>query len=196
LPLGSTPRFDDRGLLAAVLVDAHTGEVLTLAYMNAESLQKTRETRQTWLYSRSRQELWHKGATSGHTQEVLSLSLDCDQDALVVRVVPHGPACHEGTRSCFAQPAGGVLVALDDVLADRAAHLPEKSYTTSLLRDDNKRMKKIGEEAAELLRALHVGDEDAVAEEAADVIFHVAVALRARGVSLARVMEKLRERAR
>lgn len=196
LPLEGTPRFDDKGLLPAVLVDAATGEVLTLAYMNAESLERTRTTRETWLWSRSRQELWHKGATSGHTQEVVSLSLDCDADAVVVRVLPHGPACHTGARSCFHAPAGGAMLALDDVLAARARDLPSGSYTTSLLQDDNKRMKKIGEEAAELLRALHVLDDDAVAEEAADLIFHVAVALRARNVSLTRVLEKLRARAK
>jgi imidazoleglycerol phosphate synthase cyclase subunit/phosphoribosyl-ATP pyrophosphohydrolase len=196
LPLDGTPKFDDKGLLPAILVDAASGEVLTLAYMNAESLARTRETHETWLFSRSRNELWHKGATSGHTQEVLSLSLDCDADALVVRVLPRGPACHNGTRSCFASPAGGAMVLLDDVLAARARDLPEKSYTAQLLKDDNKRIKKIGEETAELLRALHVLDDDAVAEEAADLIFHVAVALRARGVPLAKVLEKLRARAR
>lgn len=196
LPLEGMPRFDDKGLLPAILVDASSGEVLTLAYMNAESLEKTRTTRETWLWSRSRQELWHKGATSGHTQEVVSLALDCDGDALVVRVLPHGPACHEGTRSCFRGMAGGAMVALDDVLASRAERRPPGSYVSSLLADDNKRNKKLGEEMAELIRALHVLDDDAVAEEAADVLFHVAVALRARGVPLARVMDKLRGRAR
>lgn len=196
LPLEGTPRFDDRGLLPAVLVHAATGEVLTLAYMDAEALARTRASRQTWLFSRSRSALWHKGATSGHTQEVLSLTLDCDADAVVVRVLPHGPACHTGARSCFRAPAGGALVALDDVLEARARDLPPGSYTTRLLRDDNMRAKKIGEEAAELLRALHVLDDDAVAEEAADVIFHVAVALRARGIPLARALDKLRERTR
>ena len=194
LPLRGAPKLDERGLLPAILVDAASGEVLTLAYMNHEALERTRRSRQTWLFSRSRNALWHKGATSGHTQSVISLALDCDGDAIVVRVLPHGPACHTGARSCFTAPAGGALVALDEVLADRAARMPEKSYTTELLRDDNKRIKKLGEELAELIRALHVGTDDDVIEEAGDLVYHVAVALRGRGISLHGVMERLRRR--
>ena len=193
-PAGAVPRFDALGLLPAILTDAATGEVLTLAYMNAESWQQTVSTGETWLWSRSRQELWHKGATSGHTQEVLSLSLDCDQDAVVVRVKPRGPACHTGARSCFASPAGGALVRLDDVLADRASHMPPTSYTVKLLLDENKRTKKLGEELAELLRALYVGSDDDVSEETADLLYHAAVCLRARGISLTSVMQKLLDR--
>ncbi|MBM4280247.1 MAG: imidazole glycerol phosphate synthase subunit HisF [Deltaproteobacteria bacterium] len=201
LPAGASPTFDAQGLLPAVLVDADSGEVLTLAYMNADSWQRTRATGETWLYSRSRGALWHKGATSGHTQQVVSLALDCDHDAVVVRVRPRGPACHEGWRSCFAptattSAAGGALVALDDVLAARAASRPAGSYTTALLGDENKREKKLGEELVELLRALHKGSDDDVVDEAADLFFHVAVALRARGVPLARVLARLGERAR
>ena len=197
---GGAPRFDAAGLLPTVLVDAATGEVLTLAYSNATSWQKMLTTGETWLWSRSRQSLWHKGATSGHTQRVHSVTLDCDQDAAVVRVEPHGPACHTGARSCFGasgpSTAGGALVALDDVLADRAQTRPPGSYTTTLLDNDNKRLKKLGEELIELVGALHVGSDDDVVEEASDVIFHVAVALRARGIPLSRVMQKLAERAR
>jgi imidazoleglycerol phosphate synthase cyclase subunit/phosphoribosyl-ATP pyrophosphohydrolase len=201
LPAGATPRFAADGLLPAVLVDADGGEVLTLAYMNAESWRQTRQTGETWLYSRSRGALWHKGATSGHTQQVVSLALDCDRDAVVVRVRPRGPACHEGWRSCFAPTgttsrAGGALTALDDVLAARARVRPAGSYTTTLLEDENKREKKLGEELVELLRALHRGSDDEVVDEAADLLFHVAVALRARGLPLSRVLEKLGERAR
>jgi imidazoleglycerol phosphate synthase cyclase subunit/phosphoribosyl-ATP pyrophosphohydrolase len=200
-PADAVPRFDAQGLLPAVIVDADSGEVLTLAYMNAESWARTRRSGETWLWSRSRGELWHKGATSGHTQQVVSLALDCDADAVVVRVRPNGPACHEGWRSCFAPPpspsrAGGALVALDDVLASRAATRPAGSYTTTLLSDENKREKKLGEELVELLRALHKGSDDEVVDEAADLLFHVAVALRARGLSLQRVMEKVGARAR
>jgi imidazoleglycerol phosphate synthase cyclase subunit/phosphoribosyl-ATP pyrophosphohydrolase len=193
-PDGATPRFDATGLLPAVIVDAVTGEVLTVAYMNEEAWRRTRETGETWLWSRSRNALWHKGETSGHTQRVVSLTLDCDADAVVVRVHPHGPACHQGTRSCFQGPAGGALVRLDDVLADRAARRPTGSYTAKLLADDNARIKKLGEELAELLRALHVGDDAACAAEAADLVYHVAVALRARGVPLARVLAALAAR--
>lgn len=196
LQLRGTPRFDERGLLPAILIHAATGEVLTLAYMNREALERTCASRETWLFSRSRSALWHKGATSGHTQEVVSVALDCDADALVVRVLPRGPACHTGARSCFDHDAGGSVVALDDTLESRARDLPAGSYTTQLLRDDNRRMKKIGEEAAELLRALHVLGDDAVADEAADLLFHVAVALRARGIPFAAALEKLRMRAK
>jgi phosphoribosyl-ATP pyrophosphohydrolase/phosphoribosyl-AMP cyclohydrolase len=169
--------------------------------MNADSWQRTRASGETWLWSRSRGELWHKGATSGHTQQVVSLALDCDRDAVVVRVRPRGPACHEGWRSCFAPSsttshAGGALVALDDVLAARASTRPAGSYTTTLLSDENKREKKLGEELVELLRALHKGTDDDVIDEAADLMFHVAVALRARGLPLQRVLEKLGARAR
>ena len=202
---GGAPRFDAAGLLPTVLVNAATGEVLTLAYSNAASWRRMLASGETWLWSRSRGALWHKGATSGHTQRVVSVVVDCDNDAAVVRVSPHGPACHTGARSCFGAAddgrvspslAGGTLVALDDVLAARDRERPAGSYTTTLLGDDNKRMKKLGEELVELVRALHVGSDDDVVEEASDVFFHVAVALRARGIPLARVMQKLAERAR
>jgi imidazoleglycerol phosphate synthase cyclase subunit/phosphoribosyl-ATP pyrophosphohydrolase len=197
---GGAPRFDDRGLLPTVLVDAATGEVLTVAFSNDESWRRMLASGETWLWSRSRGALWRKGATSGHTQRVVSVALDCDRDAAVVRVAPAGPACHNGTRSCFTHPgpslAGSALVALDDVLASRAVERPAGSYTTQLLTDDNKRMKKLGEELVELVRALHVGEDDEVVEEASDLFFHVAVALRARGIPLSRVAHKLLERAR
>ena len=186
--------FDEKGLIAAIVVDAATGEVLTLAYMNAESLQKTRDSNQTWFFSRSRQQLWHKGETSGHFQKVVSIAADCDQDALVVRVIPSGPACHLGTPSCWEGPRGGALSELDRVLESRAASKPEGSYTTRLLGDENLRIKKIGEEAAELIHALLTGTEARAAEEAADLLYHVAVALRARGISFAEVTRVLQRR--
>ncbi len=194
LPLAGTPKLDAAGLLPAVIVDAASGEVLTVAFMNDEALRRTREHKETWLFSRSRGALWRKGATSGHTQRVVSLALDCDGDAVVVRVVPAGPACHEGTRSCFRGPAGGALVALDDILASRAKERPAGSYTVQLLDDDNKRTKKLGEETAELIRALYVGSDADVVEEASDLLYHVAVALRARGISLKDVAAKLLDR--
>jgi phosphoribosyl-ATP pyrophosphohydrolase/phosphoribosyl-AMP cyclohydrolase len=184
-------KWDEQGLVPAIVVDAATGQVLTLAYMNAESLTRTESSGETWFWSRSRKELWHKGATSGNTQRVVSIAEDCDSDALVVRVIPSGPACHEGTPSCWTGPSGGALVLLDGVLPQRAKELPEASYTTRLLKDENLRIKKLGEECAELIRALLTGPDDRAAEEAADLLYHVAAALRARGISLSAVQSQL-----
>lgn len=189
-------RFGPDGLVPAIVLDAITGEVLTLAYMNAESLGRTLVSGETWFWSRSRQALWHKGETSGHTQRVVSLALDCDQDALVVRVVPRGPACHRDTRSCWDADAGGALVALDDTLRRRKEALPEGSYTTRLYGDENLRMKKIGEEAVELVHAALTGADERLSEEAADVIYHVAVVLHARGLSLRDALGVLEARRR
>jgi phosphoribosyl-ATP pyrophosphohydrolase/phosphoribosyl-AMP cyclohydrolase len=188
------PRWDAAGLIPAIVVDAASGEVLTLAYMNAESLAKTQSSGETWFWSRSRKELWHKGATSGNTQKVVSIAMDCDQDALVVRVIPSGPACHNGTRTCFDGASGGIWSALDEVLQQRDQERPEGSYTTRLLSDENLRTKKIGEEAAELIHALLKGTDERAVEETADLLFHAAVALRARGISLQAVSRKLLER--
>lgn len=197
---GGEPVFDRDGLLPTILVDAATGEVLTFAFSSVESWRRMRATGETWLWSRSRKELWRKGATSGHTQRVRSIALDCDRDAAVVRVEAHGPACHTGARSCFCQAgpsrAGSSLVTLDDVLAQRQRERPAGSYTTQLLADDNKRMKKLGEELVEFVRALHVGSTDDVIEEASDLLFHMAVALRAKALTLKDVSHKLLDRAR
>jgi phosphoribosyl-AMP cyclohydrolase / phosphoribosyl-ATP pyrophosphohydrolase len=187
-------RWDSAGLVPAIVVHAATGEVLTLAYMDAESLAKTQSSGETWFWSRSRQALWHKGETSGNTQKVVSLALDCDQDALVVRVLPSGPACHNGTRTCFDGPSGGIVSGLDDTLAKRAKDKPTGSYTTKLLDDENLRIKKIGEEAAELIHALLTGTDERAADEAADVLYHAAVGLRARGIPLEAVMQRLLSR--
>ncbi|HZH02822.1 MAG TPA: bifunctional phosphoribosyl-AMP cyclohydrolase/phosphoribosyl-ATP diphosphatase HisIE [Myxococcaceae bacterium] len=189
-------RYDAQGLAPAVVVHAATGEVLTVAYVNEASLQKTLDSQETWFWSRSRQELWHKGATSGNTQKVVSVTADCDEDAVVVRVLPQGPACHRNTPTCFEGPTGGALAELDAVLAERAAKMPEGSYSAKLLKDENLRIKKIGEESAELIHALLQGSDERAVEEAADVVYHVAVALRARGLSLARLQEELLKRAR
>ncbi len=184
-------KWDDRGLAPAVVINASTGEVLTLAYMNAEALEKTRATGETWFWSRSRKALWHKGATSGNTQRVASIAADCDLDALLVRVIPNGPACHLGTSSCFGAEAGGILTILDDVLESRATKLPDKSYTTTLLRDENLRIKKLGEECAELILALSKENPEGSVNEAADLIFHIGVSLRAKGLKLSDVASVL-----
>jgi phosphoribosyl-ATP pyrophosphohydrolase/phosphoribosyl-AMP cyclohydrolase len=193
--------FDDKGLVPAVVQDARTGEVLMLAWMNAEALEKTRTTGKATFWSRSRGELWVKGATSGNAQAVKSVSTDCDQDAVLVRVEPAGPACHTGARSCFfetllegAPTPGETLGQLELVLRERRTNPPQGSYVAKLLADEALRHKKIGEEAAELITASLRGKRDEIAHEAADLIFHALVLLQAHGMGLAEVAEELRKR--
>jgi phosphoribosyl-AMP cyclohydrolase / phosphoribosyl-ATP pyrophosphohydrolase len=182
--------FDERGLVPCVVQDWHTGEVLTLAYMNAASLALTRETGEMHFFSRSRQELWRKGATSGNTQKVKSIRYDCDGDALLALVEPAGPACHTGERTCFhrGELAPGApyetLPSLERTIAARAALRPEGSYTTKLLGDPRLAETKVEEEAEEVVRAVRDESDQRVAEEAADLIYHLAVLLRGRGLSL------------
>jgi phosphoribosyl-ATP pyrophosphohydrolase/phosphoribosyl-AMP cyclohydrolase len=183
--------FDERGLVPCVVQDWRTGEVLTLAYMNEDALRLTRETGEMHFFSRSRLELWHKGATSGNTQTVKAIRYDCDRDALLALVEPAGPACHTGERSCFhngetthAAPHE-VLPILERTIADRAATRREGSYTARLLNDPELARAKVREEAAEVTRASEEESDERVAEEAADVLYHLAVLLRARGLSLA-----------
>jgi phosphoribosyl-AMP cyclohydrolase / phosphoribosyl-ATP pyrophosphohydrolase len=183
--------FDDRGLVPCIVQDWHSGEVLTLAYMNAEALRRTRETGEMHFYSRSRQTLWHKGETSGNTQAVKAIRYDCDGDALLALVEPIGPACHTGERSCFHQgeltPTAPheSLPTLERTIAERAATRPQNSYTTRLLGDPQYAGAKVQEEAEEVVRAAREESDERVAEEAADVIYHLAVLLRGRGLSLA-----------
>jgi phosphoribosyl-AMP cyclohydrolase / phosphoribosyl-ATP pyrophosphohydrolase len=182
--------FDERGLVPCIVQDARSGEVLTLAYMNAESLQLTRETGEMHFFSRSRQELWHKGATSGNTQALRALRIDCDGDALLALVEPAGPACHTGERTCFyrgdLKPAAPyeVLPTLERTIASRAAERPDGSYTASLLADPERIGDKVQEEAEEVARAARQESDERVSEEAADVLYHLAVLLRGRGLSL------------
>src|SRR3954453_1031840 len=193
-------RFDERGLVPCVVCDWRTGEVLTLAYMNAESLRLTRESGEMHFFSRSRQELWHKGETSGNVQTLKALRYDCDADALLALVEPSGPACHTGERTCFhngdltAAPSE-VLPALERVLADRAENRPDGSYTVELLDDPKRIGEKVEEEAGGVASAAREESDERVAEEAADVLYHLAVLLRSRGLSLAdaeRVLDGLR----
>jgi phosphoribosyl-AMP cyclohydrolase / phosphoribosyl-ATP pyrophosphohydrolase len=183
--------FDERGLVPCIVQDWGTGEVLTLAYMNAESLHLTRETGEVHFFSRSRQELWHKGATSGNTLTVKSIRYDCDADALLALVDPAGPACHTGERSCFHRgdlvpgAAFETLPVLERTIAERAATRPESSYTAKLLADPQLAGAKVQEEAEEVVRAAREESDERVAEEAADVLYHVAVLLRGRGLTLA-----------
>lgn len=184
-------RYDDRGLVPCVVQDWRTGEVLTLAYMNRDALRLTRETRQMHFFSRSRQELWHKGASSGYTQTLRSIRYDCDADALLALVDPAGPACHTGERSCFHRgeldPAApfDVLAHLERTIAERQTERRAGSYTVSLLEDPALAQAKVREEADEVARAAAGETDDRLAEEAADVIYHLAVLLRGRGLTLA-----------
>lgn len=188
-------RFDENGLAPAIIQHALTGEVLMVAYMNAQSLQKTVETGRTWFFSRSRKQLWNKGETSGHFQEVVSMEADCDSDSLLVRVLPHGPSCHNLTRSCFPNSAPSLL-ALDDVLAQRMAVTEPSGYTHKLLADENLRLKKLGEETVELVMALVQKDKARAIEEAGDVLYHLLVALRAAGANLETLLAALAARAK
>jgi phosphoribosyl-AMP cyclohydrolase / phosphoribosyl-ATP pyrophosphohydrolase len=194
--------FDERGLVPCVVQDWESGEVLTLAYMNAEALARTRESGELHLWSRSRQELWHKGATSGNTQAVRALRYDCDTDAVLALVVPAGPACHTGERTCFHQGSleprapHEALPILERTLASRAAERPEGSYTAALLADPPRIGAKVQEEAGEVARAAREETDERVAEEAADVLYHLAVLVRSRGLSLADVAGVLDDRRR
>ena len=183
--------YDERGLVACIVQDWESGEVLTLAYMNALALERTRATGELHLWSRSRDELWHKGATSGNTQRVRALRLDCDGDALVALVEPVGPACHTGERTCFHRgeldpPAPHeVLPALERTLDSRAAQRPPGSYTVELLDDPPRIGEKVREEAKEVSRAAREESDERVDEESADVLYHLLVLLRSRGRRLA-----------
>ena len=193
--------YDAQGLVPVVIQDCKSGEVLTLAYANAEAVARTRETGELHLWSRSRNELWHKGATSGNTQAVKALRLDCDGDALLALVEPAGPACHTGERTCFftgdTDPVPfEVLPALERTLVARQAQRPEGSYTVALLDDPAHIGEKVEEEAEEVARAAREETDERVDSEAADVLYHLLVLLRSRDRSLADATEVLRERAR
>ena len=194
--------YDERGLVPVVVQDWRTGEVLTLAYANDEAVRRTRETGELHLWSRSRGELWHKGATSGNIQHVRALRLDCDGDALLALVEPVGPACHTGERTCFhngdVEPPAPheALPALERTLADRARERPAGSYTVELLDDPPRIGAKVEEEAEEVARAAREEGDDRVDEEAADVLYHLTVLLHSRGRELAGAEEVLNGRRR
>ncbi|MDQ0902800.1 MULTISPECIES: bifunctional phosphoribosyl-AMP cyclohydrolase/phosphoribosyl-ATP diphosphatase HisIE [unclassified Paenibacillus] len=207
--------YDAQGLVPAIVQDAVSKEVLMLAYMNSESLQRTIQTGDTWFWSRSRQELWNKGATSGHTQKVKSLRYDCDADTLLVLVEQVGPACHNGTYTCFtaniplgdegsvqeAVPAASVgdrfaiLGELEAVIASRDAERPEGAYTTYLFEKGvDKILKKVGEETAEVIIAAKNKDNEELRYEASDLIFHLMVLLRNNKLPLDDIMKELANR--
>jgi phosphoribosyl-ATP pyrophosphohydrolase/phosphoribosyl-AMP cyclohydrolase len=194
--------YDDRGLAPCVVQDWRTGEVLTLAYVNAESLAATRETGEMHFWSRSRDELWRKGETSGNVLKVRALRADCDRDAVLALVEPSGPACHTGERTCFHHgelepPAPHeALPGLERTLRARQAESPAGSYTAALLADPPLIGEKVEEEAEEVVRAAREESDERVAEEAADVLYHLLVLLRSRGLDLADAEEVLRARRR
>lgn len=214
-------KFDGQGLIPAVVQDARTRQVLTLAYMNEESLRKTLATRETWFWSRSRSSLWHKGATSGNTQRVVDAWLDCDGDALNLLVWPNGPACHTGAESCFhrqirdvslerepfesasfqTRPAadvsvlGEVLHNLHELIESRKRERPDGSYTAYLFNQGlDKILKKVGEESAETIIAAKNDDRDALVKESSDLLYHLVVLLVERGVRLDDVSNELLSR--
>jgi phosphoribosyl-ATP pyrophosphohydrolase/phosphoribosyl-AMP cyclohydrolase len=208
-------RFDERGLVPCVAQDWHTGEVLILAYMNAEALQRTLASGEVHFFSRSRSELWHKGESSGNVQRLRQLRYDCDVDALLALVEPAGPACHTGERSCFYRELGGsaehtvdaapapgepapadheALATLERTLLERARERPGGSYTVELLDDPARIGAKVREEADEVARAAESESEERLAEEAADLLYHLEVLLVARGLPLARALDVLNSR--
>jgi phosphoribosyl-ATP pyrophosphohydrolase/phosphoribosyl-AMP cyclohydrolase len=199
-------KFNEQGLIPAIVQDAISKEVLTLAYMNEESYQKTLQTGETWFYSRSRQELWHKGATSGNTQKVVAVRYDCDADAVLVLVEPQGPACHNGTYTCFtgevsgaAAPATGdrfaILSKLEALIASREVERPEGAYTTYLFdKGVDKILKKVGEEAGEVIIAAKNRSAEELRYEASDLLFHLMVLLREQKLPLDEVLNELDRR--
>ena len=190
-------KFGADGLIPAVVEDARTREVLTVAYMNKEALQLTLERRETYFFSRSRQQLWHKGETSGNSQKVTKVSLDCDNDAVLVEVEPLGPACHTGAYSCFGvEPElEGVLQDLYSVIEQRKEKRPDGSYTTYLFNSGlDKILKKVGEEATETIVAAKNSDSQRLVSETSDLLYHLLVLLVERGVTLDEITRELKER--
>ncbi|MDQ3819801.1 MAG: bifunctional phosphoribosyl-AMP cyclohydrolase/phosphoribosyl-ATP diphosphatase HisIE [Acidobacteriota bacterium] len=209
-------KFDERGLVPAIVQDARTREVLTLAYMNEESLRRTLFDRETWFWSRSRAELWHKGATSGNKQRLVEVAADCDADALKLLVEPKGPACHTGARSCFhnrledgpgasnedegqsvkeSSALGAVLDNLYSLIEGRKRELPVGSYTTYLFNQGlDKILKKVGEESAETIIAAKNEEREPFVSEVSDLMYHLIVLLVERGVRLEEIASELEAR--
>ena len=202
-------KFDERGLIPAIVQDAKTKQVLMLAYMNSESLERTLESGESWFWSRSRSCLWHKGETSGNTQRVVGVSVDCDGDALIVMVEPQGPACHTGEQSCFhnnmsgaaegkdfqKEDLGQVLDRLYALIESRKLDRPEGSYTTYLFNEGlDKILKKVGEESSETIIAAKNEDAEELTKETADLLYHLLVLLVDRGLTLERVRDELARR--
>lgn len=194
--------FDEQGLIPAVVQHAETGDVLMLAYMNEESLKKSIQTKQTWFYSRSRDELWHKGATSGNTQVITKMELDCDGDTILVTVLPNGPSCHTGNNTCFSTPilsgppsSRTVLYQLAQKIATRKKNPVEGAYTTYLFNEGiDKILKKIGEEASEVIIGAKNNDKAEVIWETSDLVYHMLVLMEELGVSIGQIQHELLQR--
>jgi phosphoribosyl-ATP pyrophosphohydrolase len=203
-------KFDEKGLVPAVIQDAQSKEILMVAYMNKESLEKSLETGETWFFSRSRQKLWHKGETSGNTQKIIDWAVDCDADTLLLKVNPAGPACHTGSYSCFKDEKSdkqeavrngsdrySILAELEHVIAEREAERPEGTYTTYLFNEGiDKILKKIGEETSEVIIAAKNRSAAELEWEVSDVIYHTLVMLREQKVGFDRVLHVLEKRHR
>lgn len=209
-------RFDSNGLVPAIIQDSKTGQVLMMAYMNAESLTKTMESGHTWFYSRSRQQLWMKGESSGHVQEVKEIFYDCDEDTLLIKVEQTGAACHTGHYTCFyrnsagqeiepevfdpdkvyeSKVGAGILYELYDIVTDRHTKMPEGSYTTYLFNKGlDKILKKVGEENAEVIIAAKNRSKSEVVYEVSDLLYHLMVLLVEQGVSLEEIFTELKSR--
>ncbi|CAG9608212.1 bifunctional phosphoribosyl-AMP cyclohydrolase/phosphoribosyl-ATP diphosphatase HisIE [Pseudoneobacillus rhizosphaerae] len=202
-------KFDEKGLIPAIVQDAFSKEVLTLAYMNIDSIKKSIETKETWFYSRSRKELWHKGATSGNTQTIHDIKFDCDQDALVILVETAGPACHNGTISCFNESFFDrnletlqnnlkdfqILSELEQIIKKRETERPDGAYTTYLFEKGvDKILKKVGEEASEVIIAAKNRDKEELKWEAADLIYHLLVLLQEQKLPFSDVLKVLNKR--
>ncbi|KYG57552.1 bifunctional phosphoribosyl-AMP cyclohydrolase/phosphoribosyl-ATP diphosphatase HisIE [Planococcus maritimus] len=196
-------KYDENGLVPVILQDASTKQVLTLAYANEEAVKRTIDTKETWLYSRSRKELWNKGATSGNTQRVQSVQIDCDGDSLIYEVIPNGPACHTGETSCFHETLAGersssasdMITELSALIKQREIDMPEGAYTTYLFEEGvDKICKKVGEEAAEVIIAAKNRDARELATESADLLYHLLVLLQEQKVDFKKVTGVLEER--
>lgn len=194
-------KFDDNGLIPAIVQDDVTGKVLMLAYMNKEAFQKTLQTKETWFYSRSRKELWNKGATSGNKQKVKSIALDCDQDAVLVTVEPLGPACHTGEETCFHQfveegsKKREVIHDVIKIIEDRRNNPVEGSYTNYLFKEGiDKVLKKVGEEASEVIIGAKNNDKEEIKWEIADLVYHTLVLMNMTDVSISDIKEVLYKR--
>ena len=198
--------FNEKGLIPAIVQDARSGEILMMAWMNKESLQKALEARETWFYSRSRQKLWHKGEESGHIQHIERLYIDCDEDTIVVQVLPEGPACHTGNCTCFFRGIVGftnqetkgtlsILHALSEEIKDRKKNPQPKSYTNCLLAEgSDKSDKKIGEEASEVIIAVQHKDKKEITSESCDLLYHLFVLWENAGIDLYDIMAEMERR--
>lgn len=195
MPIMSGIKFDENGLMPAILQEYLTGKVLMLGYVNEESLRKTIETREVWFYSRTREKLWHKGETSGNIQKVIDINFDCDQDTVLISVDPTGPTCHLGIKSCFGETTTMFFEELEKTIMDRDIERPKDSYTSYLFKEGlDKILKKIGEEASEVIIAAKNDDIEEVHLETADLLYHLFVLFQEKGTNFEEVLRVMKQR--